>query len=274
MYRFKFVFVVLLISMFLLSATGVFAQEISVEKEKQDFLTIIAINRTEDQKYVYHFILHNTTLNTVGYFQNVNITITDAANQTYKKWISDPELFNTILKPGEVRYVKVTGSADSDVIDFSKGQVKFTYIYDLIETDSFTPTQEISLFINSNGEEPKLVNFSDNNGKGAVILKSKLLIPASLLKDEMGMNIAWNGVERAVTISSSNNTSDELTLKIDSPIATFADGSTFEMDSSAKIINGKTYIPVRLLAEVYGSRIYFSEKNNILSILMPSQGQS
>ena len=85
--------------------------------------------------------------------------------------------------------------------------------------------------------------FIDENGRTQ--------IPIRAVAEAMGCEVSWDNDTRTATIKKDNIiiviTIDEASLKVGS--------ETVEMDTTAKIINNRTYIPVRFVGEALGMKV-------------------
>jgi len=98
---------------------------------------------------------------------------------------------------------------------------------------------DIQLFVND-------VNITESSSP--IIRNDRLLVPVKFVSEELGGKVSWNSVERTVEITKGSN---EIKLWIDSPIFEF--NGKYEMSDVAPIIyNDRTYVPVRLISNLFG----------------------
>ena len=81
-------------------------------------------------------------------------------------------------------------------------------------------------------------------------------IPIRAVGEALGCNVDWNESERNVTLTKGDLV---VTITIDSNKMT-ADEKEIEMDTTAKIIGGRTYIPLRFAGEALGFEVEWIEK--------------
>lgn len=98
-----------------------------------------------------------------------------------------------------------------------------------------------------------------------IIVKEKTLIPARAVFENMGATVTWDEGARLVevTLGSSN-----VKLTIDSKTA-FVGGVQKTMDVPAMIINDKTLIPVRFVAESLACAVNWDDAKRIVKISSP-----
>ena len=78
---------------------------------------------------------------------------------------------------------------------------------------------------------------------------SRTMTPFRVVGDALGLTIAWDSATREASFS---NVTRTIWFPIGSTAARTSEGQTVEMDTSAVIVNGRTYAPVRYLAEYFG----------------------
>jgi N-acetylmuramoyl-L-alanine amidase len=78
---------------------------------------------------------------------------------------------------------------------------------------------------------------------------NRTMTPFRVVGDALGLTIAWDSATREASFSNGAKT---IWFPIGSTTARTSEGQTVEMDTSAVIVNGRTYAPVRYLAEYFG----------------------
>ena len=78
---------------------------------------------------------------------------------------------------------------------------------------------------------------------------SRTMTPFRVVGDALGLTIAWDSAAREASFSDGTRT---IWFPIGSTAARTSEGQTVEMDTSAVIVNGRTYAPVRYLAQYFG----------------------
>lgn len=82
-----------------------------------------------------------------------------------------------------------------------------------------------------------------------VIVDERTLVPLRTIFEALGATVDWNGETQTVTSTRANTT---VSLTIGSDIMTKND-MTYTLDVPAQIINERTLVPVRAIAEAFGS---------------------
>ena len=106
-----------------------------------------------------------------------------------------------------------------------------------------------------NGE---LVNFTD--GSPYVDENSRTMIPIRSVAEELDAEVIWDDLANTVTITKAPA---KVSIKIgNSNLVVTEDGKkeTIKMDTAAVTKNGRTYVPVRYVAEALGAAVDYSEK--------------
>ena len=105
------------------------------------------------------------------------------------------------------------------------------------------------LTVRVNGED---ITFEDPEALPKII-NDRTMLAARAFYEKIGAKVEWNGKDRTVTVSKDN---DKIVLKIDSDKAS-VNGKEVKLDSPAKIIKDKTYIPVRFVSEAFGYKVKY-----------------
>ncbi|HIE59320.1 MAG TPA: hypothetical protein EYP82_05200 [Hydrogenothermaceae bacterium] len=79
----------------------------------------------------------------------------------------------------------------------------------------------------------------------------RTMVPVRFVAEAMGLSVQWNAETRQVIITGEDT---EIILTIDSNIA-LVDGVPVSMDSKAIIVNGRTFVPLRFVAEAMGFEV-------------------
>jgi len=79
----------------------------------------------------------------------------------------------------------------------------------------------------------------------------RTLVPARFISEALGAEVGWCGVEQKVTITKDNT---EIILTIGSAVYT-VNGSQRTLDVPAQLREGRTVVPLRLIAEIFGCEV-------------------
>ncbi|UZN23727.1 hypothetical protein GM182_07715 [bacterium 3DAC] len=82
----------------------------------------------------------------------------------------------------------------------------------------------------------------------------RTMVPVRFIAEAMGLAVQWNAEKRQVVITGEQT---EVILTIDSCIA-MVDGTPVKMDSKAVIVDGRTFVPLRFVAEAFGFEVQWN----------------
>lgn len=94
-------------------------------------------------------------------------------------------------------------------------------------------------------------------------MNNRTMTPFRIIGEELGLTISWNGSSREASFSDGEKT---ITFPIGDLQATTSTGKTIDMDTSAVIVNGRTYAPVRYLAEFFGYNVSWDRASRTVLI--------
>ncbi len=94
------------------------------------------------------------------------------------------------------------------------------------------------------------VPFNDENGR--------MLSPLRAVAEALGLEVIWDAEKREAVFTDGSST---LYFPIGSREARTGDGSVIEMDTAAVILEGRTYAPVRYLAEFFGYTVRWNAES-------------
>ncbi len=97
------------------------------------------------------------------------------------------------------------------------------------------------------------------------IVNDRTMIPVRVVSEAMGANVSWDGATKTVGITLG---SDNIQIIIGSNVA-YVNGEAKELDSPAFIdaSNGRTYIPLRFVAENFGAEVIWNSQDRTVTII-------
>ena len=102
----------------------------------------------------------------------------------------------------------------------------------------------------------------DENGTSPVIISDRTYIPVRALMENIGGNAEWDNAAKTAVL---NYSDDEIRLTVDSNTA-YYNGSSVELDAVPVILNGRTMLPVRFIAESFGFAVDWDSENRTITI--------
>ena len=102
----------------------------------------------------------------------------------------------------------------------------------------------------------------DAEGTAPVIVNDRTLLPVRAVVEEMGGTVAWDGDTQTVTL---NYGDDEIKLVIDNATA-YLNNAAQPLDVAPTIINDRTMLPIRFIAESFKFAVSWDENTQTVTI--------
>jgi len=83
------------------------------------------------------------------------------------------------------------------------------------------------------------------------IKNSRTMVPVRFITEGLGANVGWEGTEKKVTINYEGKTIELWIGKTNAKV----DGSKYTLDATPEIKNSRTFVPIRFIAENFGSQV-------------------
>jgi hypothetical protein len=96
----------------------------------------------------------------------------------------------------------------------------------------------------------------------AKIINNRAMVPVRLVSESIGARVDWDYDNREVTINSGGK---YIKLYIDSKIAS-AGNKEITLDAAPTILNGRTMVPIRFIAEYFGSQVTWDDRTRSVVI--------
>ena len=106
----------------------------------------------------------------------------------------------------------------------------------------------------------------DENGTTPVVDNNRTLVPIRAIIEEMGGTVTWDAEKSAASLSLGENT---VVLVIGSETATL-NGEEKALDTAPKIINNRTMLPIRFIAESFLFRVDWDETEKVVTVTKQS----
>ena len=131
------------------------------------------------------------------------------------------------------------------------------------ETENAQSASEIILQIGNSkisvdGTEKNI----DENGTVPVVVNNRTLFPVRAVVEAMGGTVEWNGDTQTVTLKCGEN---EIRLVIDDSTA-YLNGLANTLDTAPTIINDRTMLPIRFIAESFGYNVDWEDSSQKVSL--------
>lgn len=106
----------------------------------------------------------------------------------------------------------------------------------------------------------------DSFGTSPIISNGRTLLPIRAVVEEMGGTVEWNAENKQTELKYSDT---DIVLTIDSQTA-LLNGTDTEIDAAPVIINARTFLPIRFIAESFGFNVDWNSENKTITILSAS----
>ena len=152
---------------------------------------------------------------------------------------------------------------DFDFIEFSKStainvqeQISILKDTESLENSNEYHKSTITITIQGNAIEwVDAVPFIDSN--------SRTIVPLRAVGDALGITVDWNDATREAIFSDGTTS---IRFPIDSNTAYTGEGRTIQMDTMAILVDGRTYAPVKYLAEFFNYNVDWDGESNTVAI--------
>ena len=112
-----------------------------------------------------------------------------------------------------------------------------------------------------------------------IIEKDRVLVPMRAIYERLGAYVDWHESEN--TVYAKKEFGDSLTktitltvgdekMRVEEGGNLQAEETIIEIDSPAKIINGRTYVPLRAISEAFGCRVLWDDWLRMVSVQTPA----
>ena len=88
-----------------------------------------------------------------------------------------------------------------------------------------------------------------------VIVNDRTLVPVRVISEGFGCDVAWDGATQTATIKKGDK---EIAVTIGAPAMT-VNGTAVALDAPASLINDRTMVPLRAIAEALGKIVYYND---------------
>lgn len=102
-----------------------------------------------------------------------------------------------------------------------------------------------------------------NTDVSPVIENGRTLVPVRIISETLGFEVLWEQDEQKVIIfeAGNENENDTLTLAIGSQNAYRGVDEVISLDVAPKIVDGRTLVPIRFIAEQFGQKVDWDQEN-------------
>ncbi|MCL2386903.1 MAG: WG repeat-containing protein, partial [Defluviitaleaceae bacterium] len=167
------------------------------------------------------------------------------------------------------REVGIINSQGTEVVPLIFSDIRFvsgnTYVVRAANDNQIglltlsTSVQSQQIRIRVNGEFVYIPHYDQH----PVIIDGRVLVPLRAVMEAMGLYVRWYEAEQAIYVG---DDSVAAMLRIGSPYLSIDDGPVFYLDVQPQIINNRTMVPVRAIAEAFHMRVEWYPNERIVDI--------
>lgn len=122
-----------------------------------------------------------------------------------------------------------------------------------VEKDIIDDSRNINVYVNNN-----MVSFMDK----PLIVNGRTVAPVREVIESINGEVNWEQETQSLAIYANNST---IMFTIGEQIA-FVNGEPYRLEAPAKLINGRTYVPVRFIAESIGGEVSWDPSTSTVNI--------
>lgn len=144
-----------------------------------------------------------------------------------------------------------------------------------VDTYANTLDREVTIHIDG-----KPVQFNKDLGY-PIVENGRTLVPVRIISEDMGYEVKWDNPTQKVTISDANT---KIEFKIGDSTALIngkrvpidtredANGNIVQVDTKARLINSRTYVPIRFITENFGGTVDWKIQEKTLYVYIVRPG--
>lgn len=95
-----------------------------------------------------------------------------------------------------------------------------------------------------------------------MMIQDRTMVPLRAIFESLGAKVDYNDTTKKITATLGQR---EITLRVDTP-AMYVNGSEYMLDVPATVVNGRTLVPVRAVAEAFKCQVDWNESTSTVSI--------
>ena len=124
------------------------------------------------------------------------------------------------------------------------------------------PSENKNIILTIDKKEALVFGEIKENDVAPLIINGRTMLPARFVTEALGGSVSWDGEKREVIIEKEGL---KLILTIDKDTA-ILNGEEVKLDAPAFIENGRTYTPVRFIAEALGASVSWNTETREVTI--------
>jgi hypothetical protein len=156
---------------------------------------------------------------------------------------------------GELLPIDSEFDAETKTLTFTTTQLGYFIIGNALP---YTPAQHHVLRF-SIGSPEYTINDTDRESDAAPFIDpayNRIMLPVRTLAEGLGAEVNWNSSTRTVYITNGN---ESISLPLDTPLP--------DNMGTPTVINGRTFVPARFIAEILGATVNWDDITNSVEII-------
>lgn len=126
---------------------------------------------------------------------------------------------------------------------------------------------QVEVNININGSSIIMLSDNQEDQLSALIVDDRTMAPIRPIFEKFNLELNWNASDNSILTKAPNG--KIIWMQINNNVAK-VDGVNYNMDIGPRIIDGKTYVPVKYLFDLLGVEYEWDGDNRIVSVKAPS----
>lgn len=119
-----------------------------------------------------------------------------------------------------------------------------------------TKREPVALQLTLGKAEYMLNGVKSSMNVAPLVVKGRTMVPLRFIAESLGANVGWDNITKTVTIA------------LDDQSLSFKIGELApEMDTAAMLVNGRTMLPLRFIAEYFGADVTFDNTTKTITIM-------
>ena len=144
------------------------------------------------------------------------------------------------------------------------------YVFMHSRTDENNRFSDVINLLNTISYENGLIKININGDRiypdsDPVIIEGRTMVPIRAVAEKMGYNVGWNAEHGLVTLTS-YNTGDKIEIIVGSDVAYKNGNIPISLDVQAFIVGGRTYLPLRAVAEAMDADVNWDPDTRTVDI--------
>jgi hypothetical protein len=99
------------------------------------------------------------------------------------------------------------------------------------------------------------------------IINGRTMVPVRFVAQDLGYQVGWEPSSRTVTLSNGTNTLDLPIGSMQATLQTPTGSSTMNLDTPAQIVEGRTMVPIRFVAQAFSAGVFWNGESSEVFVI-------